>query len=202
MGKILGGGEFSRENLVLNGCGWAVTRVSQWASSTRCRTAYEEAKIGVLPCVRYSTRVHSFHPHSQPMRQVILVFLLQVRKSSQSEAIAFSDNPAGKWYQNSISSHPRLPHWILTLFIIFLYCFSAEWGAKGGQWETEEASSQQTWPIQQALMGLFPSRALLTGGRWGLGQHEPHWEWLDIWLVMETGIHTQEQGKKAVTRMR
>lgn len=145
MGQILGGGESSRENLVLNECGWAVTGVSQWASSPRWRTSYEEANSpGVLPCVRYSTRVHSFHPHSQPMRQVILVFLLQVRKSSQSEAITFSGNSAGKWYQHSISSHPRLPHWRLPLFIIFLYCFSAEWGAKGGQWETEEASSQQT----------------------------------------------------------
>ena len=63
-----------------------------------------------------------------------------MRKLSQSEAMAFSGNPAGKQYQGTILGSLT---GVFTLFTTSLYCLSAQWGPKGGQLETEEPSSQQ-----------------------------------------------------------
>lgn len=68
---------------------------------------------------------------------VNLLFLLQMRKLSQSDAMTFSGDLAGKWYQDTILGFLSGGFTFLTTA---LYCFSAEQGAKGGQCRAEEPS--------------------------------------------------------------
>lgn len=132
---------------------------------------------------------------------VNLLFLLQMRKLSQSEAMTFSGDLAGKWYQDTILGFLSGGFTFLTTA---LYCFSAEQGPKGGQCRAEEPSISWLRQTQQTSMGFLVaglSSRQGEGDSWGLEQHEPHPVETECWVDGGRNAHTGAR-QEAVTRIR